>query len=402
MQGSEVDTLETGKLPQDGRLSIRIPENYKGYKGMVSWMLESGGGLAMVINGEDFSVECLESLPDKTNIRFYESEENFFLRENYYTQQKIFEKHDAILKALDAYTEKDSLYPLFQSEMNNINFEYAVFRQELKNKNLYAARFREISDAVIGIGEVVYKAPEEQSESLIDFITNQMNWEDLYTSGHWKDLISMWVEMHLKTFETDNELLQNTRTVLNKISREDIYTDFTETLLSNFIKTGKDQLIVILREEIKSSGKLIQKKEILSMLYAINVGDKAPELILNEETVLPNHNEYDLFESKTLLVFHQSGCSKCQIEMDTLVDLYANLKQKGVRIISISADTDATKFKYESMTFPWKESYCDLNGIGGINFKNYTVTGTPTFILVDEGNVVKARTAQLKDLDILK
>lgn len=397
IQGSETDTLATGIIPKDGKFQLNIPETHKGYKGMASWMLKTGGGLAMIINGEDFKVECLERVPSKSNIHFTGSEENLFLRVNYYEQQTLFAKHDAMLAALNIYTEKDSLYPVFQKEMQLLKKNYAGFRNALGENQLYAASFRKIADAVSGIGDVIYVTTDEQSLSLLNFITYQMNWQDLYTSGHWNELIKNWIDYHTKVDETDTQILKHSQYILNTISNDEVYTAFVETLVTHFTKTGKDGLINALSQEIKSSGKLLHQDGILVSLNAVNIGDKAPSLVFK------NVND-DILSKKenVLLVFHQSDCGNCQNEIDKLVNAHKKISDKGIRIVSISADTNEESFKHESLTFPWEDKYCDLNGHSGANYTNYGVIATPTFVLIDKEGVIKARTAQLEELDIIK
>lgn len=44
------------------------------------------------------------------------------------------------------------------------------------------------------------------------------------------------------------------------------------------------------------------------------------------------------------------------------------------------------------------ESYCDLKGANGINFKNYAVTGTPTMFVLDSKGILLKKIATIKKL----
>ncbi|WP_449401408.1 hypothetical protein [Chryseobacterium wanjuense] len=63
----------------------------------------------------------------------------------------------------------------------------------------------------------------------------------------------------------------------------------------------------------------------------------------------------------------------------------------------MSADTDEQVFKKSSSKFMWKDSYCDFQGINGVNFKNYSVSATPTLLLLDnKGDLISEK--QLRNL----
>jgi thioredoxin-related protein len=102
----------------------------------------------------------------------------------------------------------------------------------------------------------------------------------------------------------------------------------------------------------------------------------------------------------TLLVFYQSGCGPCEELMTGLQANFKDLTAKGIELITISADTDENIFKNAAEQFPWENKYCDLKGMGGINFENYAVIGTPTvFLLNNKGEVIQKMTTISEVLD---
>jgi hypothetical protein len=48
--------------------------------------------------------------------------------------------------------------------------------------------------------------------------------------------------------------------------------------------------------------------------------------------------------------------------------------------------------------FPWKDTYCNLEGFNGVNFKNYAVTGTPTMFVLDSKGVILKKIATIEQL----
>jgi hypothetical protein len=83
------------------------------------------------------------------------TKENIFGNSNYQQQQAIFAKHDAMLYATRAYDKSHALYPVFEKEYGVILKQYDDYVKRLKNTDLYAARFREITNLTMGIGAII-------------------------------------------------------------------------------------------------------------------------------------------------------------------------------------------------------------------------------------------------------
>jgi hypothetical protein len=78
-QGEKRIKLREDTIPKGGKVQLTIPENYKGYKGMAQWYFTNsatGGGLDLIINNENFSVSCLDSIPTAENIVYKNTIEN--------------------------------------------------------------------------------------------------------------------------------------------------------------------------------------------------------------------------------------------------------------------------------------------------------------------------------------
>jgi hypothetical protein len=54
-------------------------------------------------------------------------------------------------------------------------------------------------------------------------------------------------------------------------------------------------------------------------------------------------------------------------------------------------------FEYTASGLPWSDKFCDFKGFDGENFRNYGIVGTPTFILTDDGGIVRGRYARLSE-----
>ena len=100
----------------------------------------------------------------------------------------------------------------------------------------------------------------------------------------------------------------------------------------------------------------------------------------------------------TLLVFYQSGCGPCEELMAGLKTNYKDLVAQGLEIVTVSSDLSEDVFKNAAEQFPWENKYRDLKGMGGINFENYAVIGTPTLFLIDKKGMVLQKMATISEV----
>jgi thiol-disulfide isomerase/thioredoxin len=100
---------------------------------------------------------------------------------------------------------------------------------------------------------------------------------------------------------------------------------------------------------------------------------------------------------KALLVFYEAGCPGCEELLAKLLAGQELLKSNGIRVVAISADQDEATFEGRSASFPWKDTFCDLKGMNGVNFRRYGVVGTPTVFVIGKSGRIERRLAGLPD-----
>lgn len=395
LQGLNKDTVLRGTIPDDGKVVLNIPARRRNYAGMARWMLRNGGGLDFVLNGENFSVECLSDEPNESNIIYTGTVENVFLNENYRKQEEILFKYEAVSMALKAYPEGSSLFSPLSKEKKKLAQDYDDMYRELAKNPLYAARFREIVNFTRGTGKSLDLDEKGRATEADNFIRKQMSWPALYTSNHWSGVIFSWAQMHSLVIESDSTLMTSTRDILAKLDDNLIYTDFCEQVARYFIKFGKDSLLFELGPEVRASGKLLRYDGLLAQFQGMKNGERVPDL------VLPDGSEMSLASSKKttrILIFYQSDCGHCEEALDQITANYATLQKGNVQVISISADSDEKVFKDKADTLPWSVKLYDGKGFAGPNFKNYGVAGTPTLLAVDEKGKLLHRSAKFPEL----
>ena len=223
----------------------------------------------------------------------------------------------------------------------------------------------------------------------------------------------------VKKFEKENNpkmqkaLAANDTVTVNKIKKE--YKNFQNDMndySKTFIKNNPDAFISVLllenflmREyipatEIKSFYDKLDKKLVntksaqnikktLDLMLAVVVGKPAPKFSAKS----PEGKLISLDESLgkvTIVDFWASWCAPCRKENPNVVALYNEYHSKGLNIIGVSLDQDATK---------WKDAIAkdNLSWIHVSNLKywdepigkQYGISSIPaTFILDAKGNIV--------------
>ena len=110
------------------------------------------------------------------------------------------------------------------------------------------------------------------------------------------------------------------------------------------------------------------------------------------------HRLTDLKGKVVLLDFHLFASSESTKRIMMLRELYNKYHAAGLEIYQVSVDPNEHFWKTSTAALPW---ICvrDEGGIQGQSLQLYNVQSIPTFFLIDRSNTLKARDAQIKDLD---
>lgn len=394
--GERQDTFATGVLDPEGQTVLRLPDNFKNYRGMTRWLLVKGGGLDIIIAGsENISVSCTEAVPSQENIIYENTAENTSQNEFYKRQQQILGKVDVMRMAVETYRDDDEagLLSAFKKELEKQEEKYNSLQAEMTDSPLYAARFAQIVNLGRGLPQILSSDHKESEKQLKDFIVNALDMDALYTSGHWRGVIEQWTGWYV--YDKENNLqyfVSDAQYLLDRTASDKVYAELAERIIASCEKQGwHDQEIELAfflqnRDRIKNPAGKVKS---LYTLLSVRKGSKAPVL---QQGKLP--------KKKTILVFHESDCGNCKLQMAKLAGLYPELGKKGYEVVSISADTDKQTFEDTARYFPWKNKYCSLEGFAGKDFQNYGVIGTPCFYLIDGKGIIQGRYARVADMEL--
>ena len=109
-------------------------------------------------------------------------------------------------------------------------------------------------------------------------------------------------------------------------------------------------------------------------------------------------NLTDLKGQVVLLDFHIFAMENSPARIIELRELYNKYHAQGLEIFQVSLDSDEHFWKQQTAALPWV-SVRDEDGINSQRLLLYNVQAVPDFFLIDRGNNLVKRAAQIKDLE---
>ncbi|WP_454059235.1 alkyl hydroperoxide reductase [Elizabethkingia ursingii] len=257
-QGSDSKTIMQGVIPANGKFTLKIPKEYETYKGMSRWLItgtSEGGGLDMFVLGKNYMVSCQSSEPNEKNITFKGNDSYKALNDLYRQQEGIYKRYESMSFALKAFSPDDKNYNVFQDESKLQKDAYSLFQNSLQAKGDYVSEFLQIVNITRGRGTVLCEKEADEAANVVSYITKDMNWDVLYTSGHWSTVISTWVSIHGNILQNKNQFVKEFTLISSKIKGESEYSDFVERVLYPLKEQHKEDYIAAIAPLIKDSGK---------------------------------------------------------------------------------------------------------------------------------------------------
>jgi peroxiredoxin len=386
-RGVAKDTVQTGKIGADGRVTLSVPENLKGYTGMGLWSVVGKGEVDFIVDNEDFSITCEDSVPNGSNILYTGSREN--TRRNQYDSELslLFRKLNMLYQENNISPNNNPLPPAFLRGMSSLQEEYLIFHEKLAGDSSYAAFFIKTVNYMRGLGSRIYN-PSEQKEfqnDLIRYIIDEIDITRLYSSGLWVFVVSS----TFNAFEDESAWGEAMVKMLKRTKSQLVFEIFSRDLIMAAEQLGKEKAEQIIIKYLETSDRLsadpggLVRRAIAQ--NKVKIGNKAP--LINGEAL-----------ADVLLIFYESGCDHCKNQLDEITRRYPEFVEKGIRVISISVDENKEVYEYYSKLYPWPDKLCDFKGLAGENFNNYGIVGTPTIYLIDKNGIIIDRQSRLHDI----
>ena len=135
----------------------------------------------------------------------------------------------------------------------------------------------------------------------------------------------------------------------------------------------------------------------LNQFKNLSIGNSAPDFILDESSQ-KKLSALDVAENY-ILVFWSSGCSHCLKELPQLHSLSQKLNSTKYKVVAVGLEENNTKWSSEVKKFPNFINAIKLQKWDNKVVKDYALTSTPTYFVLDQNKKFKFKPEGLKDLE---
>jgi len=385
-QGVKEEIIFNGTLDEQGSLTIHSPGSYTG---IASLKIGSEMQIDFIINGES---------PVLRNGAFEHSPENESLQRWFPENVSRKDKLAFTSRLLWLYPESDAFYPALKQEAERLGKEQEEFETMLEASPLYAAKFLKLHSFLNNEVRALGYMDSVQMCSVREYVREKLDIKALFTSGLWFETINGLLAMYDTEMPFHEEFISDMSLLLKRSPNDRVYTTLAENLFeiceAMDWQVQGDQLAYFLLNDqriVEPQGKL----KLLFEMYRLKKGEAAPALTQRSGVADQVRND-----KEKILIFYESGCISCQMELENFIINYPSFQNLGYEIISIAADVDKEQYHRLADRFPWKEKYCDYQGMDGPDFQNYGIIATPTIFVIDQEGIIEGRYARLQDLSM--
>jgi peroxiredoxin len=204
----------------------------------------------------------------------------------------------------------------------------------------------------------------------------------------------------------EKEFIAAIDSILNRAKFNPIvYRHITEYMIDGFKKFGFEKCIdyildnYVIKDDIclgEASGSTIQR--MIDQKKNLPLGSVVPNIVLPDTS----GRLVSLKEIKAdtiLILFYSSSCLHCQVLVPRLVELYQQLRTRGVEVFAVSLDS--SQGDWLSFIRTRKLSWTNVIDPGGWEAKSatdYSVYATPTMILVDKEKKIVSKPIKIDEL----
>ncbi len=386
------EMLATATVDSLGHFTLNYP---KEYNGMAVLKTEDNSSLVLMLTEPNTKLTGIH-LQDPNTLSFLNSAVNSNLM-LFAKAQGLRNNAQSALQYLEDLYQKNILFSrrkklkkIIRKEKHFLKKEETDFIAKL-NPDDYLRWFIPQRKLVQEMPRIVRKDTALIPQAIFQFRTTEFNDPKFKSSGLFKQLLeghylllenmgqsmdSMYTQMNLST-EYLITNLQNNDSLLNTVGDE---------LFNFFEKRSLYTASAHLSKRLLSDKRYNLKENLASKLERyrrMKVGNIAPDITLGEQKL-------STIKTNKLVVFGASWCPYCTKELTGLVKYRQEWEKKKVEIIYLSIDTDPTAFEKTFNELPWK-SYCDFKGWETQSAKDYFITATPSYFLLDENNQILVR-----------
>lgn len=387
-EGVSYKNMAIVKTNSKGEFSYRVGENFEGV--MLVSTEDSQQSILLLTDGNDISFQT--TLQQISNPVFSSNSINSIFQQ-YIKEANRGNLNQILDYILTLYSSEDSYYKATELEKKRLENE-SFDRSILENYPLLKF-YIEGQDDLVQFNEIRDELKSRaERKNIIRKLTN--SGEYLETTNLLGDYVSSYFLLGNNIYKTKKNLDDNMKADLDEMLHAvDIETERGQLVLTRVLDLLKGYGFTNLANEYIQDveGLTCEISSVLESKVkafgAVRVGAALPD------TKLPNgKNLYKIKTKNKIVLFWSPNCPHCLKDLPKIDKLYPILKEKGGELVAFGADTD--KLKYDQLTKdkPWINFYDK----GSKYLDEYGITAFPTFILVDENNIVKGTYSTIQEV----
>lgn len=365
-----------------GNFQLAYPVSYVG---AASLQAEGSGGVILLLNQEDLSLQW-DNMEDMNTLRITGSPENEAFERGNTINAEAEQKLSALRYLLSKYEEGSNQHTWLKEEIESQEKQFVGFVNQLPSGS-YAASYLNIRKFVSDM----FIASQQQDTTGLSQIVASFSALDLAADALWQSglAVDMFTGIY-KLMESYQDVRiiseksnQLTTTWINALAEDQLkkqsVAEYCFKLLEGKgLTVSSEYLAISMLSE--SACQLDEKTTLLFDQYRkMAEGNTAPDIDLTLGKKLSKLNS-----QYKVVVFGASWCPDCQNDYPSLVGIYKQLKEKyDVDCVYVSLDTDKKAYQNFFKDAPFT-TLCDTESWDSPTVKDYCVVATPTFYVLDK------------------
>ena len=392
-------TTELAKdtIDANGNFTLNYPKEYKGMG-----VLNTQDNNSLVLMLTEPNIQLKGTHVTEADSLVYSNSNNNTLFLNYAKARGIREAAWVALKYLQPlYQDQKELQNQTQlanqitTEITRLEQKDTDFLKQL-DANSYLRWFIPMRTLVNEMPKTYNRYTERIPQNIQQFRSIDFNHPNFKTSGLFKELIEghyMLLENMGQSLDSSNvQMNLSTKYLIDNLQKNDsLLNTVSNNLFNYFEKRSLFKASEYLSISLLTNSQCSLTEDLTAKLESyrkMKVGNIAPDIEFKSQKSKVK-SLYDIKTNK-LVVFGASWCPNCKAEALELLKHYDAWKAKNVEIVYISIDTDKTAFEEAYKNAPW-QTHCDFKGWDSTAAKDYHITGTPSYFLLDENNKILVR-----------
>lgn len=367
-EGSK-EVLFTSANRSGSKWQIQIPERYIGamklYFPTVNrsiQIISENKPVQLLIHNEKEIFSKVE-FKDESNLQFTE------LRKHSFRKKQVL---PYLKQLLGQYESSEAFHKAIKQEIENLGKETTVFTKE---KNPYLAYYQQA---------IPYATePTFTLEQISQFLSTQDGM--LENSALIRPIVSNFMNKVSK--------VNPAKDIDAMLEKADIDSNRGQVILAELLNIFHlYQLEDLKQRYLEKASSMTCSNQMLDQtvrgLKKIEIGAKFPAYHFTPNVTNTTEKSIDNIKAnKKLVFFWSSTCGHCMAELPLMIENYQKLKAKNIELIGIALEDNLTKYKEVTKDLPWIND-SEIKGWNADAVKEFVISGTPTFFLLDENNKI--------------